>query len=363
MAILNFSGFKDANGTAQVTTMPAGLNQYMNGKFPCFKGSCALLKDSGMTYSFDAGLRHQFKFNNNLNEYGVFGFGIVDFVGESAPVGATLTFGYLLTLSIARAIYGCWLSNGALSAVATAPAGAAVTGARYVEFQLKKTSATNVDIVTLVNGVAVGSKVSITVDAIMNTAKMAWIGFSGGAYGGERFGATNATLHLTDMYVSYNTDGQDEFLGRPTITRVGATVVDRGSWTNPNGTYTDQQIGEYTTKTGLMFLDMDRSTLNTTFAASRLADNPIVFKGEDFTPAAGTSIRAIQVTAMSKSLDATVRTPQSVVLKNADSGDKISGAGTNALNVNTFTPTSATIDAPLDTNKLIVEVSATDYKP
>lgn len=46
-----------------------------------------------------------------------------------------------------------------------------------------------------------------------------------------------------------------------------------------------------------------------------------------------------------------------------DSGDKISGAGTNALNVNTFTPTSAIIDAPLDTNKLIVEVSATDYKP
>lgn len=362
MAILNFSGFKDASDYAQSTSLPAGLNTYLNGKFPCFKGTAAMAKDGGIGYGFDSTNKHTFRFNNNLNEFGCFGFGITEFVGSSAPIGATFTFGYLATTSVTRALSGAWLSNSALSGVGGVSEGQARTGARYIEVQLKKTDTDNVLITCLVNGVSAGTS-NISVSAIMDTAKVMWVGYSGGVTQ-DRFGATNATLSIADFYVSYNTEGQDEFLGRPTITRVAATVVDRGSWTNSGGNYPDSQIAEYTTKNAKVALAMDTvPTINATFANSRLADNPIVFKGEDFTPAAGTSIRAIQVTAMSKSVDATVRTPQAVVLKNADTGDKIAGAGTNALNVSTFTPASAMLDSPLSPGKLIVEVSASDYKP
>lgn len=364
MAILNFSGFKDAYDYAQSTTLPAGLNQYMNGKFPCFNGTATFVKESGITYSFDAGLRrHQYKFNNNLNEFGAFGFSILEHVGPDAPVGATLTFGYLLTLSIARNMFSCWIGSSVtqLAGGKTFAGGPAVTGARYVEVQLKKQDSTTIQVKSVVNGVTVETSTFLVAD--LPTNKNLWIGYSGSLYGDGRFGATNATLHFTDMYVSYNTDGQDEFIGRPTITRVGATVTNRGGWTNSGGTYTDADIGTFTTKNARVSLVMDTvPTMNATFANSRLSDNPIVFKGEDFTPAAGTSIKAIQVTAMSKSVDSTVRTPQSVVLKNADTGDKIGGAGTNALNVSTFTPTSAVLDSTLATGKLIVEVSASDYK-
>lgn len=362
MGILNFSGFKDAYTYAQSTTLPAGLNAYMAGKFPCFNGDSVLMKDNGITYSFDASFRHQFKFNNNLNEYGVYGFDATKFVGQSAPVGATLTFGFLLNTSIARAVLACWFSNFATSAAKQVPGGPAATGDRYIEVQVRKTGTDLLTITSVNNGVVVGTTTYSLTDMI-TSGKWIWIGYSG-AIAGDRFGETNATLHFTDMYVSYNKDGQDEFLGRPTITRVGATVVDRGGWTNSGGTYTDADIGTYTTKNARVSLAMDTvPTINAVFANSRLSDNPIVFRGENFTPTAGTSIRAIQVTAMSKSVDSTVRTPQAVVLKNADTGDKISGAGTNALNVSSFTPTSAMLDSALATGKLIVEVSASDYKP
>lgn len=363
MAILNFSGFKDANTYAANTSLPVGLNNYMNGKFPCFKGNSAFVKDGGIKYSFLASAVHQFTFNNNLNEYGAYGFDITKFVGTDAPVGATLTFGQLVSTSITRIIYSGWLSNGVNSASLKISGGGTALGERYLEVQIKKTAVDKVTVTSMVNGVQ-QTPVDYALSTLMSDGKWLWIGYSAETYADSRYGATNGTLSITDMYVSYNTDGQDEFLGRPTISRVGATLVDKGSWTNPGANYADSQIAEGTTKTAKISLNMDTvPTISPTFANSRLADNPIIFKGENFTPVAGTSIRAVQVTAMSKSLDATVRTPQSVVLKNADSGDKISGAGTNALNVNTFTPASAIIDAPLDTNKLIVEVSATDYKP
>ncbi|AFH20945.1 hypothetical protein CL97_gp061 [Cronobacter phage CR9] len=323
MALVNFTGFKDAYSTTYATTLPTGLDEYVNGKMPCFKNKAFFMMSSAINYQFDGAGKHFFRFNNNLNEYGVFSFDVTSYVGDAAPVGATLTFGYLLNTSVSRVMLSGWFSTTPNSSQQSFTTPAA-TGDRYIELQLKKVSSTQIQAVSVVNGTTVETKNFAT--SIVSASPRLFIGFADGAISsGDRFGATNGTLSITDMYFSYNTDGQDEFLGRPAIARVGATVQDRGSWTNSNGTYTDQQIGDYSTKSGQTFLTLAGSTQNSAFALSKLGDVPIIFRGESYVPAAGTTVRAIQVTSFSKATDATIRTPQRVVLKDVDSGQTLGG--------------------------------------
>lgn len=366
MAIMGFTGFNDLSAFAATTTV-GRIQAYMNFKMGVAPTSNAYFvgiqkagTSSWLKNEYGLGMTT----GGTATDYGVFALplnGVV--LGSQSQSGATLTFGFRV-----RSVTGVnpnlllYTANSVAATSASAnlfasytPPSASTGNSFYVEIQVKRVTETTIAIRYRANGGTI-QNATLSNPSLVGILCVGFSGYQTGAI------ATGAGHSFSDMYVAYNEEGADEWLGSVTVGKsTPINTTDIGSLQPANISTAAQNFikgaGAAVSYTGTAAT----SDSNDEAKSALLSNKPWVMVQDPTSPinSSGIQVLGVNMTTWGMGVDATAGANVTSTIKNSE-GTVLRNSAVINNNTTLFVGPTATIDVSagdIDVPSLVFEAS------